>query len=120
MKLVLDEDIPCSFREVFEKIGFQVIDIHDTSLRGRSDAEIFDFAQGEKAVLVTADKDFLNFVFILRRKHHGLIIVRFPSFLSIELREKELGRLLRKLPHKDLKGSVITIQPGRMRIRKKY
>jgi len=118
MKVVLDEDIPCSFGEVFEKLGSLVIDIHDTPLRGFPDEEIFRFAQREQAILVTSDKDFLIFVSVLKYRHQGLVIIRFPSRLSIAIRKQQLHKLLLQISPEDITGNIAVIRSSDIRIKK--
>ena len=54
MKFFLDESLPYSLKEVFEKIG-ETIHTRDANLLGSPDEEIFRFALESKAVLVTSN-----------------------------------------------------------------
>lgn len=53
VKFVVDEDMPRSTSELLRSKGFQVWDARDCGLRGKSDVEVFKFAQKEKAVILT-------------------------------------------------------------------
>jgi len=55
LKFVIDEDMPRSTSKVLIDRGFEVFDVRDCGLRGKSDKEIFEFAQKQGAVILTAD-----------------------------------------------------------------
>ncbi len=44
IKLVIDEDMPRSTAKILKAKGFEVLDVRDCSLRGKSDEEVFNFA----------------------------------------------------------------------------
>lgn len=70
-KFLVDEDMARSTAVALRQAGHEAEDVRDAGLRGRSDQEVFDRAQAQGAILVTADKDFAN-------------ILRFPPRLSME------------------------------------
>jgi len=63
IKFVIDEDMPRSTARALAERGFECLDIRDYGLRGKSDKEIFEFAQREKAILLTGDMGFGNIFF---------------------------------------------------------
>jgi predicted nuclease of predicted toxin-antitoxin system len=63
IKFVIDEDMPRSTARALAERGFECLDIRDYGLRGKSDKEIFEFAQREKAILLTGDMGFGNILF---------------------------------------------------------
>ncbi|MBU2563696.1 MAG: DUF5615 family PIN-like protein [Actinobacteria bacterium] len=50
LRFVIDEDMPRSTAAVLKTRNYNVLDIRDYGLRGKSDEEIFKFAQQEKAL----------------------------------------------------------------------
>jgi predicted nuclease of predicted toxin-antitoxin system len=44
-KFVVDEDVPRSTSKILSSRGFKVLDVRDCGLRGKSDEEVFKFAQ---------------------------------------------------------------------------
>lgn len=44
-KFVVDEDIPRSTTRLLRERGYEVLDVRDCGLRGKSDEEVFHFAQ---------------------------------------------------------------------------
>jgi Domain of unknown function (DUF5615) len=93
VKLLLDEQISGKVAVRMQDGGCDVVAATaEPSLRGRSDPDLFDFAQRDGRAVVTYNRP--DFETIVReyasanREHHGLVIVhptRFPS--------SELGRL---------------------------
>jgi len=61
-KFLIDEDMPRSTTKLLKDKGFIVFDVRDCGLKGKSEEEIFRFAQQEKAVILTADIIFCVFL----------------------------------------------------------
>lgn len=61
-KFLIDEDMPRSTTAALLQAGHVVEDVRDVGLRGRGDDEIFQYAQAQGAILLTADKGFRNIV----------------------------------------------------------
>ncbi len=88
MKLLLDEQISGKVAERLRDRGHDVTAAtDDPSLRGLSDPDLFEVAQGQGRALVTYNR--VDFELIVReyaqvdRQHRGLVIVhptRFPSW----------------------------------------
>ena len=60
MKALIDKDLHRSLKDVLVKFGFEVIDLRDTDLRGKSDEIVFRFAQRNKMIIFTGDFDFFK------------------------------------------------------------
>lgn len=116
---LIDEDMNRSVAEVLRKLGHQVKDVRDEGLRSRSDTEIFQFAQQHQAVILTADLDFGDTVRFLLGSHHGIVIARFPNEFSTSKINAEIAQGLASVTDQDLKGNLIIVSPGRVRIRRK-
>jgi len=52
-KFVIDEDMPRSTGTILKEHGYDVKDVRDYGLRGAEDKAIYEFAQREKAVILT-------------------------------------------------------------------
>lgn len=116
-KFVIDEDLPRSTTALIEN-GYDAIDIRDYNLRGKSDRKIFQFAQHNKAILVTGDIGFGNILHFPTKSHYGIIILHFPNKMSnIEI-NRQLIKRLKELPQEDLHGNLIIIKPGQIKIRR--
>ena len=87
MKLLLDEQISGKVAERLRERGHDAIAVAaDPAMRGFSDSDLFEAAQGQSRAVVTYNR--ADFEAIVReyaaanREHHGLVIVhpvRFPS-----------------------------------------
>jgi len=118
MKAIIDEDLPRRLGENLRKLGWEIKDIRDTELRGRSDKEIIGFAKECKAVLFSSDKDFANILKYPPKEYYGILILNFPNEVSTKFLITEIKKALIKIPFKDFKGKLIIIEPGKIRIRK--
>lgn len=115
LAILIDEDLHRSISEVFQELGFKVFDVRDVGLRGKADDEVFDWAQRKNAIIVSGDLDFAN---ILKfPKHRGMIILRFPNKMLIEVINEEVKRLLKDLKSEDYKNNLIIVSPDNLRIR---
>ena len=118
-KFVIDEDMPRSTGAALKKRGYNVKDIRDYGLRGVEDEKIYEFAQGERAVILTGDKDFGNILRFPLGKHFGIVIVHFPNEMSTTEVNRYLLERLNDLSENDFRGNLIIIEPRKIRIRRK-
>lgn len=117
-RAVIDEDLPRIIDKVLESLSWEVKDVRDTNLRGKSDKEIISFARKSKAVLFSADWGFANILNFPPQCYYGIVILSFPNEVSTKLIAKETKKALTKIPLKSFKNNLIIIEPGRARIRK--
>lgn len=103
MKLLLDEQISGKVAQRLADRGHDVTAVvADPALRGLSDPELFELAQGEKRAVVTYN--YVDFIGIAQdygsrgQTHHGLVIVHPTKLPGWELARltNELARLLEK------------------------
>lgn len=99
-------------------MSWEVKDVRDIGLRGKSDKEIISFARKNKAVLFSADWGFANILNFPPQRYYGILILNFPNEVSTNFIAKEMKKALAKIPFKDFKNNLIIIEPGRIRIRK--
>lgn len=118
MKFFLDESVPFSLRTVFEDLGFKVEDVKTSGLRGADDATIADYAQKNKAILVTHDLEFGSMLLYPKGSHHGCIILRLPFYFKVYQLAESLKTFLREIEKDDLVGSVTILELGRFRVRR--
>ncbi len=118
MKGVIDEDLPRSFGAVIKSLGFEVFDVRDIGLRGKSDEDVFDFAVKNNAVLFSADLGFSNVLSFRLGSHSGIVILRFPNEISTGATNEISKKLLSKFSKEDFNGNLIIISPRGIRIRR--
>jgi predicted nuclease of predicted toxin-antitoxin system len=117
-KFLIDEDMPRSTTAALREAGHSVEDVRDVGLRGRSDQEVFQYAQSQGAALLTADKGFCSIVRFPLGTHAGILVVRVPDELPTQTINHEVLRALKDLEGEDLAGLLMIVEVGRTRLRR--
>ncbi|MBI3442351.1 MAG: DUF5615 family PIN-like protein [Candidatus Sungbacteria bacterium] len=120
MNIVIDEDLQRSLGEVLQKLGHDVFDVRDHGLRGKSDKEVFHFAQEKSAVLFSGDLGFSNIFQFPLGSHAGIVILRFPNEMPTSAINVMVLASLTLASEEDLMGNLVVISPGKVRIRRRY
>jgi predicted nuclease of predicted toxin-antitoxin system len=118
-KFVIDEDMPRSTAVVLRQAGHSAEDVRDVGLRGHSDEEVFEYAQTQGAILLTADKGFGNLLRFPLGTHAGILVVRMPNELPTQAVNQEVLRALEDLAGEDLAGLLMVVELGRTRVRRR-
>jgi predicted nuclease of predicted toxin-antitoxin system len=117
-KILLDEDMPRSLAKYLRQAGHDVTDVRDVGLRGHSDAEVFAYAQAERAILITADKGFANVLKHPPGSHAGIVVSRVPDTLPTDVVNQAIVQALAKLEGENLAGMLVIIERERIRLRR--
>lgn len=88
-------------------------------MRGKSDDEIFKFAQKEKAVILTGDLSFGNLLRFPVGSHLGIVVAHFPNEVSTSELDNQIIKAFETLTEIDFKSNLIILEPGKVRIRRK-
>lgn len=118
LTILLDQNVP---REVGPWLGtlrpaWTVRHVTEVGLEGRSDHEVFEWAQSSRAIIVTFDEDFADQRSFPVGGHHGIVRLRvWPT--TVEEIRSALERLLREIPDADLRGALVIIDQVRIRVR---
>lgn len=118
IKFVIDEDISRLTSNALVLAGYDVLDIRDYNLRGGSDDIIFNFAQKNKAILLTGDLGFANILKFPLDSHCGIVVMHFPNEMSTLLTNRILISSITALDKKDFLGNLIIIEPNKVRIKR--
>jgi predicted nuclease of predicted toxin-antitoxin system len=117
MKLLLDQGLPRSAAALLCAAGIDTVHASEIGLATAEDAEILQRGREDLRVVVTLDADFHALL-----AHSGAAT---PSVIRIRiegLQAPDLTRLIQALVgqcDEDLEqGAVVTVQPGRIRIRR--
>lgn len=94
LRFLTDEDIPCSTARVLRDAGFDAVDVRGVGLRGKSDSEVFAFAQQESRLLITCDLGFSNILNFPPSQSHGILVVRIPDREPIAVFNREVLRVV--------------------------
>jgi predicted nuclease of predicted toxin-antitoxin system len=117
-RFLVDEDLPRSTARALEAAGYEALDVRDVGLRGKTDQQVFEYAQSLGAVLVSADKGFGNLLAFPPDTHHGIVLVRVPNELPTANLNAILIRSLDALQGEDLRGVLVVVESGRTRLRR--
>ena len=79
MRFLADENLDAQIVLGLREAGHDVLYVVEM-VRGISDEEVLSIAQSERAVVVTADKDFGELVFRRGFTHHGVLLVRLHGW----------------------------------------
>ena len=118
-KFVVDESMPRSTARELRRLGYWAEDVRDVSLKGSDDDTVFSYAQAQQATLVTADRDFEDIRRFPLGTHHGIIVVRVPDILPTWVVNAELLKALKQLHGQPLKGVLVIVELGLIRVRKR-
>ncbi len=116
---LIDEDMPRSLAPALQQAGYDVEDIRDVGLRGKSDPEVFAYAQDHHRILITEDLGFSNILLFPLGTHAGIIVCRFPSYLPTQQVNQLIITGLVTLRGQDLDGILVIIEQGKIRVRRK-
>jgi predicted nuclease of predicted toxin-antitoxin system len=118
-KFVIDEDMPRSTGTILKEHGYDVKDIRDYGFRGAEDEKIYEFAQREKAVILTGDRGFGNILQFPLGNHFGIVVAHFPNEMPTTEINHHLVERFKDLSEDDFEGNLIIIEPRKIRIRRK-
>jgi len=118
MHFLIDEDLPRSIKDLFERYGHEAVDVRDIGFRGTKDHQLAALAQSKGLCLVTGDFDFSNIRNYPPERYAGIVVLRIPrtatasyviNLLESFLRQEEL---VAQIP-----GKLAIVEPDRIRIR---
>jgi len=120
MRFLIDQDVYQLTIEFIKDLGHEVIPVKNVGLATDSDETILAYALNHKLILVTRDNDYGALVFLMHKKHYGVIFLKIePRYVDIV--HDELKRVLRKYSKEKFTNSFVVVEVARHRIRmKKY
>jgi predicted nuclease of predicted toxin-antitoxin system len=118
MRFLIDEDLPRSLARRILAAGIEALDVRDAGLRGRPDSEIAARAREEGRVLVSADLGFANILSYPTGSHPGIVIARFPSETPVSTLNDAIVAAIAGLSQEEIRGALVVVEPGRIRLRR--
>ena len=116
MRFLIDQDVYQLTIEFIKDLGHEVIPVKDVGLATAADEKILAYALNHKLILVTRDNDYGALVFLMHKKHYGVIFLKIePRYVNIV--HDELKRVLRKYSKEKFVNSLIIVEVARHRIR---
>jgi predicted nuclease of predicted toxin-antitoxin system len=116
LRFVTDEDVPRSTARVLVDAGFDVVDVRDVGLRGKSDKVVFEFAQKENRLIITCDMGFSNILNFPPSENQGIVVVRIPDSEPIDLFNREVLRAVQEVGE-NLARHLSIVEIGKVRLR---
>lgn len=116
--VLLDQNVPRAVTTWLRELRppWDVYHATEVGLAGRSDREVFDWAQARQAIIITFDEDFADRRSFPVGVHYGVVRLRvWPT--TIEETQDALERLLGEVPISELSGALVIVGPTRIRVR---
>lgn len=119
LTVLLDQNVPRLVGQFLRRRcpEWRVLHASEVGLAGAPDERIFQWAQQERAIIVTFDEDFADARMYPLGSHAGVIRLRvWPT--TVEQTQEALERLLTNVPDENLPGSLVIIDRERIRVRR--
>lgn len=116
-RFLIDENMPRLLAPRLQAEGYIAEDVHDVGLATRPDTEVWAYAQAHSAILLTKDKDFAD-IRAYPPPHAGIVIADVPDVITVATLVQLILDGLASLVGQSLTNAVVTIAPGRVRIRR--
>jgi predicted nuclease of predicted toxin-antitoxin system len=118
LRLLLDQNLsPETSRFPREEMGFDVNDTRQLGLEAASDTEIAEYAAREGRIVVPFDSDFGDIREFQPGDNPGVIRLKIHP-QTTELLHPILRDFFSKVSETDLRGALVTVEPGFYRIRR--
>jgi len=117
-RFLVDEDLPRSLAPRLRAGGTSTEDVRDVGLRGSADDDVLAHAVAHGFTLLTGDLDFANLLRFPLGSHPGIVVVRLPNQWPAARRTQIIADAVRDLPDDVVRGSLVIVEPGRIRLRR--
>jgi len=117
--ILLDQNVPRELGPWLREIrpAWTVFHASEVGLAGKSDRDLFEWAQARGALILTFDEDFADRRSFPVGEHAGVVRLRvWPT--TIEAAQAALRRLLTEVPDEELSGALVIVDRSRIRIRR--
>jgi predicted nuclease of predicted toxin-antitoxin system len=121
LRFLLDANISHETAEFLESLGYEAKTVAQFGLEKAEDPKIVEKAIKEKMILVTFDLDFGEIFYFSAKEKIWIIVLRIRD-QTVESVNKTLNWLLQSkiLEKKESQNTLMIIEEGRIRIRKKF
>ncbi len=119
LRILLDQNVPARVAEWLrgERPNWRVDHVNELGFAGQSDDFLYRWAQDHESIIITFDEHFADARFRRLGQHHGIVRLRvWPTTLEATI--DGLRRLIANVSEDDLRGSLIIVDPAKIRLRK--
>lgn len=117
MRFLIDNALSPALAERLADAGHDAVHIRDYDLQAAEDEQVFDRAQAEERVLVSADTDFGTLLATRRVGSPSVVLFRHGTQRRPQLQAESLLSNLDAIKGDLTAGSVVVIEPSRIRVR---
>lgn len=118
MKFLVDNALSPAVREALQKAGHDAVHARDRGLHAADDPELFVLAADEDRVLISADTDFGTLLAKRQATKPSVILFRHGIDHRPSVQAEILLANLPSLTDALEDGSLVTIEPTRVRVRR--
>jgi predicted nuclease of predicted toxin-antitoxin system len=117
LNILVDEDMPRPITRLLKSLGIDAIDLRDIGLRGSTDAEVFEYAQKHRMIIISRDKEFGNILKYPPGTHCGIILVNLPHTFIRHQILNVVERFFAEVEKNRLPNNLTVLEFGRYRVR---
>jgi len=117
MKLLIDNCLSPTVAKKLNEIGFTAVHVFELGLGEATDLELFNRAEKEDEIIVTADTDFGTILFTRGKAKPSIIMFKKDAVKKPGLQFDLLSKNLNVLSEELAAGVVIVLTEDRIRVR---